>query len=117
MSDGAREAGIGASCAILLALLAPQVCAAEPAGVAHRGNELRFEPCTLAAPGLPISVTAQCARLAVPLDRADADAKHIELAVAKITSNAKRPRPDPVFMLAGGPGQGARESYPAVAVA
>src|SRR5262249_35746051 len=84
---------------------------------AHSPSGLQFHPCTLASKGLPFTVTAQCSQLSVPLDRSRPDGKHIDLAIARITSNAKRPRPDPVFMLAGGPGQSARESYPGVSPA
>jgi pimeloyl-ACP methyl ester carboxylesterase len=89
-----------------------------PAVPAQRASiAMTFEPCTLAAPGLPVTVSGQCGRLAVPLDRSTNGGRRIELAIARVASPAKRPQPDPVFMLAGGPGQGARESYPAVAAA
>ncbi|MGB5101878.1 MAG: alpha/beta hydrolase [Steroidobacteraceae bacterium] len=93
-------------------------CALAPAVHATRAiGTLEFEPCTLAAVGMPVTVAAQCAVLAVPEDRARPDGRRIQLAVAFVPSQARHPQPDPVFMLAGGPGQSARESYPAVAMA
>jgi len=75
---------------------------------------LDFEPCSLSAVGMPVSIPAQCTVLDVPEDRARPGGRHVQLAIAVVPSDAKRPRPDPVFMLAGGPGQSARESYPSV---
>ena len=76
---------------------------------------LQFEPCTLSATGLPASIAAQCGTLAVPEDRERPAGRSIDLAIALVPSTAKQPQPDPVFMLAGGPGQSARESFPAAA--
>ena len=78
---------------------------------------LEFEPCTLAAVGMPVTVAAQCSTLEVPEDRGRPDGRRIPLAVAFVPSESRHPRPDPVFMLAGGPGQSARESFPSVAAA
>jgi pimeloyl-ACP methyl ester carboxylesterase len=78
-------------------------------------GSLRFEPCTLSAPGLPVTVAAQCASLDVPEDRSRPQGRRIRLAVAWVPTDARQPRPDPVVMLAGGPGQSALQSFPAVA--
>ena len=78
---------------------------------------LRFEPCTLAAPELPITIAAGCATVEAPLDHTHPEGRRIQLAVARVASTAKRPEPDPVFMLAGGPGQSALDSFPAVSSA
>jgi pimeloyl-ACP methyl ester carboxylesterase len=78
---------------------------------------LTFEPCTVASVGLPLTVAAQCTSVSVPEDRDRPDGHRIELAVAWVPSSARTPAPDPVFMLAGGPGQSARESYPSVSPA
>lgn len=102
------------SAAVVLAVagaLSPAVHATRTLGT------LEFEPCTLAGAGMPVTVAAQCSTLEVPEDRARPDGRRIQLAVAFVPSQAKQPRPDPVFMLAGGPGQSARESYPAVSMA
>jgi pimeloyl-ACP methyl ester carboxylesterase len=86
-------------------------------GSARAADRLTFEPCTLAAPDLPITIAARCATYFVPLDRTQTQGPRIELAIAKVPSTAKRPQPDPVFMLAGGPGQAAQTSFPPVASA
>jgi pimeloyl-ACP methyl ester carboxylesterase len=93
-------------------------CAFAPAVHAARTlGSLEFEPCTLAGVGLPVTVAAQCTVLEVPEDRARPDGRRVALAIAFVPSQAKQPQPDPVFMLAGGPGQSARDSYPAVSMA
>ncbi len=64
---------------------------------------------------MPVTVAAQCATLAVPEDRSRPEARRIDLAIAWVPAAARRAAADPVFMLAGGPGQSAREAYPAIA--
>jgi len=95
------------------------LCVAGSRGVAgesgRRVGALDFEPCTLSATGLPASIPAQCGTLAVPEDRERPAGRSINLALALVPSTAKRPQSDPVFMLAGGPGQSARESFAAAA--
>jgi pimeloyl-ACP methyl ester carboxylesterase len=91
----------------------PLVSTAGPA--ARSLGALSFEPCTLASAGLPATVRAYCGTLAVPENRAEPARRTLDLAVAFVPSRAKRPQPDPVFMLAGGPGQSALESFPSVA--
>jgi pimeloyl-ACP methyl ester carboxylesterase len=102
----------------LLSTAAFLAAAAADGAVAERTlGRLRFEPCALEAPGMPVTVAAWCSSLAVRENRADPKSRTIDLAIAWVPSKAKRARPDPVFMLAGGPGQSARESFPAVAAA
>ncbi len=101
---------------ILIALL-PLIgvpAAADSAATRSLGA-MGFEPCTLAATGLPVTVSALCGALGVPEDRAQPQGRSLDLAVALVPSRSKQPQPDPVFMLAGGPGQSAREAFPSVA--
>jgi pimeloyl-ACP methyl ester carboxylesterase len=97
-----------------LVLLALPVAASGPVATHGRGA-MAFEPCTLAAIGMPVTVSALCGTLAVPEDRAQPGGRSITLAVAIVPSRSKQPKPDPVFMLAGGPGQSAREGFPSLA--
>jgi len=99
----------------LLPLLAACVVAGAEAQTVRRLGSLAFEPCTLSASESPVTVAAYCATFAVPEDRSAVAGRQIELAVAFVPSRAKQPRPDPVFMLAGGPGQSALESFPLAA--
>lgn len=97
-------------------LLAIGLLACVPATQARTFGMLAFEPCTLAPEFSTQSVEAQCATLAVPEDRAAPAGRSIELAIAWVPTEGE-PSADPVFMLAGGPGQSARDSYPGVAPA
>lgn len=95
------------------ALAALALVAAAPAG-ARRLGSLDFEPCTLGGRhGLP-TVEAQCARFEVPEDRSAPEARRIALAIAWVPTDGEA-APDPVFMLAGGPGQSARDAFSSVA--
>ena len=79
-------------------------------------GEIEFEPCVLTTAGLPRPTEAQCATIAVPENPAEPEGRRIELALAWIPVEGDA-EPDPVFMLAGGPGQSARDSFPMVASA
>jgi pimeloyl-ACP methyl ester carboxylesterase len=91
--------------------------AAAPVQAARTWGSLHFEPCTLAAPGMPVTVPAQCTSLEVPEDRSRPRGRRIRLAIAWIPTDAKQPQPDPVVMIAGGPGQSALQSFAPVASA
>lgn len=78
-------------------------------GKLHYG-EIVFEPCALSMGG-NLSVEAQCATVPVPEDHDAPDGRQIELAVAFVPADGMA-EPDPVYMIAGGPGQSALESYP-----
>ena len=96
-------------------LLGACLLAALPAQSRTLGT-LEFEPCTLAPEYGTASVEAQCSTLAVPEDHANPESRKIELAIAWVPTDNEAAS-DPVFMLAGGPGQSAKESYPTVAPA
>jgi pimeloyl-ACP methyl ester carboxylesterase len=66
---------------------------------------------------LPTTVAARCATLRVPEDRRHPAGRVIEVRIARVAASAKRARPDPVVMLAGGPGQSALDAFPQVAAA
>lgn len=86
--------------------LAPQV-------QARQLGELSFEKCELPVVGIrPTNpLNAECTTLRVPENWDAADGRQIDLAIALVPSRSPRPLPDPVFILAGGPGQSARESW------
>jgi len=81
-------------------------------------GSLAFTPCTLpsqlGAPG----VEAQCGSLPVAENPALPQGRKVVLNIAWIPADEDGEKaPDPVFLLAGGPGQSATASYPAVAPA
>jgi len=55
---------------------------------------------------------ARCGTLVVPEDRANAAGRQVSLNIALVPAIKRKPAPDPLFMLAGGPGQSAVEAFP-----
>jgi pimeloyl-ACP methyl ester carboxylesterase len=66
--------------------------------------------CRLAADGLPAAY-ARCGTLDVPLDPAAPDGPTIEIFVARLGAFSAEPRPDPLLLIAGGPGQSTVDFY------
>ena len=58
-----------------------------------------------------VSIAARCGKFAVPEDPDAPAGRRIELAIAVVPAIAVRAKPDPLFLLAGGPGQGAIEAF------
>ena len=100
---------------VVTALLAAGCGAGTDVPVAGPSPVLEFDPCTLVSTGLPVTVSARCTTVEVPEDRSRPEGRTLRLAVAVVPAATRRAKPDPVFMLAGGPGQSARESFPSVA--
>lgn len=75
----------------------------------------------LAAPAKPLllapcrlensAAEARCGTLEVPEDRAHPQGRHLKLRVAVVPSLARAPAKDPLFLLAGGPGQAATKAF------
>ncbi len=91
-------------------------CAVSPAQ-SPGAPSLVLDDCLLAAPGLTARVEARCGSFAVPEDRAQPAGRTIDLRVAVVPAVSRSPQPDPLFFLAGGPGQAATESYVSLAFA
>jgi len=93
---------------------AAPVAASVKADVQRTLGTLAFKPCSLAQGAE--SLTAYCSTLLVPEDHGKPDGRKIELAISWLPAR-NQAEPDPIFMLAGGPGQGARGSFPSLAPA
>ncbi len=77
---------------------------------------LTFNPCTLSSPMVREGVTAQCTTYEVLENRSKPDGRKIKLNIAWIPADEDAElQPDPVFFIAGGPGQSAVQSYPQLA--
>src|SRR5688572_27336882 len=83
------------------------------AGRSAPEKALVLEPCRLSGLG----VAARCGSARVFEDRAAAQGRSIDLRVAVVPALASNPRPDPLFLLVGGPGQAATEAGAQVAEA
>jgi pimeloyl-ACP methyl ester carboxylesterase len=87
----------------LVLLLLAVACAATPP---PQGPHVELTPCRLKNSGVP----ARCGVLRVPEDRAHPEKRHIDLRIAVVPALAREPAPDPLFLLAGGPGQAATDA-------
>ena len=90
-------------------LCGPRACRAAPAG------QLALSPCQLHQALDLTLVQAECGRLAVPENPAAPGGRQISLRLAVVPAISTRKRPDPLFVLAGGPGMGAASFYTSVA--
>jgi len=71
------------------------------------GPRLQLQDCTLAG-----DRKARCGTLEVPEDRTNPAGRRLALKVAVIPAVSRSAQPDPLFLLAGGPGQSAIETFP-----
>ena len=70
-----------------------------------------LEPCRISDQHGLVSIEARCGKFEVAEDPADPRGVKIGLAVAVVPAVATTARPDPLFLIAGGPGQGAIQGY------
>ena len=86
----------------------------EPAASSTRHyGAIAFEPCTLASGMSAGNVQAQCASFDVPENRAVPDGRKVRLNLAWLPATDEgSATDDPVFFLAGGPGQSAVQVWP-----
>ncbi len=76
-------------------------------------GKIAFKACSLTSPMSNDNIEAQCAQFAVPEDRSQPEGRKIQLNVAWLPATKDGDQaPDPVFFLAGGPGQAAVATYP-----
>ncbi len=74
-------------------------------------GEITLEACHLDAPGVPYRQDAFCARTEVPEDHAEPAGRRIALRIAVLPAIRRDSQPDPLVLLAGGPGQAATEAF------
>ncbi|HEU5399081.1 MAG TPA: alpha/beta fold hydrolase, partial [Gammaproteobacteria bacterium] len=89
-------------CCIGLAILA---------GIPRAHGAPVFQDCQIGAADSVTRLQARCTTLVVPEDRAHPEGRKIGLHIAVLKARASKPQPDPLFFLAGGPGQAATEAY------
>lgn len=96
-------------CWVLIALLPfARATAADGARLAKA-----FSPCRLTDPLQLQSIEAECAEVSIAESDA-AGARRIVLSVARVPAINRRKQVDPIVLLAGGPGQGAQQTFPSV---
>jgi pimeloyl-ACP methyl ester carboxylesterase len=106
MGSAVARGGLAAS---LLAVLPPMLLAA--CGDQAVTRQVALHECRLPK----LSTAAQCATVEVPEDRSKPRARTLAIAVAILPANTPSPDADPLFMLAGGPGQSAEALVPVAA--
>jgi len=85
------------------------------AGRAIAAPRLALAPCELRQSEELTLIQARCGRLAVPENPAAPQGRRIDLRIAVVPAVSTHPRPDPLFVLAGGPGMAATSFYASVA--
>lgn len=80
----------------------------------HAEQHITFSACDIASPSTPVPITAECARVDVPLNPEEPNGETIELSIARLPTYANEDPEDAFVFLAGGPGQSAISSFPAV---
>jgi len=103
MSDRSHSRAELIAAFFLGALLCPETL--------HAKSLIALEPCRIADIDGLVSAEARCGKYEVPENPDDPNGKRIELAVAVVPAVATKSKPDPVFLIAGGPGQGTIEGY------
>jgi pimeloyl-ACP methyl ester carboxylesterase len=88
-----------------------------PPGAGATDAPLVWRSCRLEHPSRLISIEAQCTSLRVPEDETRPAGRQIGLFVARVPAVSGRKAPDPLLLIAGGPGMGASAMYPGVAPA
>lgn len=87
--------------ALLSLALAPTWATAQASGAVADGSVLT--PCRIEG----VSTEVQCGRLSRPLDPAQPQGRRIDIHFVVVPAMARNKQPDPVVLLAGGPGQSA----------
>jgi len=88
-----------------------QVASTESVNLERKVGSLLLKPCSLSG-GLE-TISAYCGTIDVPENHAEPSGRKIKLALAWLPATGQS-EPDPLFLLAGGPGEGARQSLPLV---
>jgi pimeloyl-ACP methyl ester carboxylesterase len=97
---------------VLLGLLGGCGAEATPAPVGEPA--LALSECQLSMPNVNATLSARCGTLEVLEDYGNPAGRRLELNIAVVSAVSRNPEPDPVFILAGGPGQAVVEIYPAL---
>lgn len=80
----------------------------------HRLNaqpSMHLEPCRIADLDGLVSTEARCGTLPVPEDPDEPAGTKIHLAIAVVPAISTKAKPDPLFLVAGGPGQGSIHGF------
>jgi len=96
---------------ILFSVFSLAACQAATTAQSTKTSQVELKACQLSAPGFTRHVSAQCGKLEVYEDRLSGSGRKISLHLAVIPAVSRSPEPDPLFFLAGGPGEAATQSF------
>src|SRR5881394_4356385 len=94
-----------------LPALAVFLMLAMPPGVGAAVPKLELAPCRLEHPARMLAVPAECGKVVVPENPRQPGGRQIELFVARVPAISLNKQPDPLFLIAGGPGTSAVDMY------
>lgn len=77
-------------------------------------QSIELAECVLSTPVVEAQVDAHCGSLTVLEDPSNPQSRKISLSIAVVSAIKRSPEPDPLFVLAGGPGQAATEIFPSL---
>lgn len=101
-----------------LCLLMTLACCRQAAHAAAKPDAgLAFVPCQIGLANTLLHMQAECTNLSVPEDYAQPSGKHIRLHIAVLKAQTAEPASDPLFFIAGGPGEASTQAYPQEAAA
>lgn len=113
--ERSRARPIRVSSLLLVTALAMAGCGGGEEGPATPAEPtLALSDCLVSSPDGGRQFDARCGTLPVPEDRRAAEGRRIDLNVAVVPAVSRSPEPDPLFLLAGGPGQAATEAFPPI---
>ena len=95
----------------LLSVLTLGSCSTQPTPASEAEPTLPLEDCQLLTASMTFGVDAKCGTLTVYENPATQSGRQIELSIAVLPAVSRTPAPDALFLLAGGPGQAAIETY------
>lgn len=96
---------------LALALLAGGPLACQPRGDSRPKPSIELQPCSGGGAGV---AELECGEVEVEENRESPNGRTLKLRIAVARSTSRTPEADPVFLLAGGPGQGAAALAPMI---
>jgi pimeloyl-ACP methyl ester carboxylesterase len=84
---------------------------AATAGADEAATTIELTPCRLEHPFRMLALGAECGRFVTPENPAEPQGRKIELFVARVPAISFNKKPDPLFLIAGGPGTSAVDLY------
>jgi pimeloyl-ACP methyl ester carboxylesterase len=85
------------------------------AGAEVAAAEIKLTPCRLEHPFRMLAMGADCGTYLTPENPAQPNGRKIELFVARVPAISFKKKPDPLFLIAGGPGTSAVDLYTSTA--